>query len=204
MYPLTLSVKPGNWRLFAARKADPAFQSFSKRVLERDMYTCQYCGFQAREFQEVVNLDQNYNRNVLSNMITSCCFCTQCFFLEAVGRNDYGGGTLIYLPEITQNDLDAFCHVLFCAMTNATAYQSSAQALYRSFKFRAQAVEEQFGPGTCRPNNFGQMIIESDKTDGKITEKLLSNLRLLPSHAKFRKQIETWAKAALEEIPEGQ
>ncbi len=187
--------------MFAARKTDPAFQSFSKRVLERDSYTCQYCGFQAQEYQEVVNLDQNYNRNVLSNMVTACCFCTQCFFVETVGKNDYGGGTLVYLPEISQSDLNAFCHVLFCAMSNATAYQSTAETLYRSFKFRAQAVEEQFGPGTCRPPIFGQLVLESAKINEKITKDILKNLRLLPSHAKFRTQIETWAQAAIQEIP---
>lgn len=201
MYPLNLSVKPGAWRLFTARKLDPAFAAFCKRIWERDFYTCQFCGFQAREFQEVVNLDQNYSRNILNNMATACCFCTQCFFLEAVGLNDYGGGTLIYLPEISQSDLNAFCHVLFCAMSNATAYQASAQSIYRSLKFRAQQVEEQFGSGCSKPANFGQMVLESTKTNDKIVSDILSSLRLLPSHAKFRAQIEAWAAAALSELP---
>ncbi|MCW5590370.1 MAG: type IVB secretion system protein IcmJDotN [Legionellales bacterium] len=202
MHQLSLAVNPINWRLHTARKADPAFQAFTKRVLERDNHTCQYCGFQARQYQEIVNIDMDYNRNVIANLATACCFCTQCFFLDAVGKSDYGGGTLIVLPEISQNDLNAFCHVLFCAMTNATAYQSSAQAIYRSFKFRAQALEEQFGAGTSRPAFFGQLLNESMQADAKLKTAVLKNVRLLPSHAKFRKQIETWAQAALDEIPD--
>ena len=65
LHPLTLSAKPGSWRLFAARKADPTFLKFSERVWERDSYTCQFCGFQARLYQEVVNLDQDYRNNKL-------------------------------------------------------------------------------------------------------------------------------------------
>jgi len=201
MYPLSLSIKPGAWRLFTARKSDPAFVAFSRRVWDRDFYTCQFCGFQAREYQEVINLDQNYSRNVLTNMVTACCFCAQCFFLEAVGLNDYGGGSLIYLPEISQSDLNAFCHVLFCAMSNATAYQASAQSIYRSLKFRAQQVEEQFGPSSSKPANFGQMILESKKINEKIKQDILTNCRLLPSHAKFRAQIEAWAQAAVASLP---
>ncbi len=201
MYPLSLSVNPNNWRLHTARKYDPAFENFSKRTLERDSYTCQFCGFQAKEYQEVINVDMDYNRNVMANMATACCFCTQCFFLDAVGKNDFGGGTLILLPEISQNDLNGFCHVLFCAMTNATAYQTSAQTIYRSFKFRAQVLEELYGAGSCRPALFGQIVNESKKMNGDAKASVLSDIRLLPSHAKFRKQIETWAAAALNEIP---
>lgn len=202
MYPVKLSAKIGNWRLFAKRKSDKGFLSFCQKVFARDVYTCQFCGFQAKEFQEVVNLDQNYQNNKLSNMVTACCFCTQCFFLESVGTDEYGGGTLIYLPEISQNDLNALCHVLFCAMSNATAYQSSAQSAYRGLKYRAQAIEEKFGSGCSKPSVFGQMLIESSLTNANEEDYLLQNVRLLPSHSKFRMQIETWAASALAEIPE--
>src|ERR1700694_1589950 len=123
MHPIELKIQPNAWQLFATRKADPAFQGFSKKVFERDNYTCQFCGFQAKSYQEVVNLDQNYRNNKLSNLVTACCFCTQCFFIETVGLS-YGGGTLIYLPEINQTNLNSFCHVVFCAITNDTGYKA--------------------------------------------------------------------------------
>lgn len=202
LHELSLYAKPGAWRVFAARKADSAFQVFQKKVLIRDKYTCQYCGFQAQLFQEVVNLECNYKNNRLSNMVTACCFCTQCFFLESVGLGDYGGGTLIYLPEMTQGELNSFCHVLFCAISNNTGYKSSAQTLYRTFKFRSQMVEDKFGEGSSDPANFGQMLIDSglsSESDEK-AKQVLNNVRLLPSRARFRKQIEKWAQAALDEI----
>ncbi|MGQ3892565.1 type IVB secretion system protein IcmJDotN [Legionella sp. CNM-4043-24] len=198
---LELTASPSAWRLYSARKADERFKAFEAKVLQRDAYTCQFCGFQARLFQDVVNLDGNYTNNRLSNLATACCFCAQCFFIESVGVGGYGGGTLIYLPELTQAELNSLCHVLFCAITNDTGYKSSAQTIYRSFKARSQAVENKFGEGTSDPAIFGQLIIDSG-TSPEDTKKLFTNIRLLPSRARFRKQIERWAASALEEIAE--
>ncbi|KTD18375.1 type IVB secretion system protein IcmJDotN [Legionella jordanis] len=198
---LKLIASPGSWRLYSARKADERFKTFELKVFQRDRYTCQFCGFQAKLFQEVVNLDYDFTNNRMANLATACCFCAQCFFVESVGVGGYGGGTLIYLPELTQPELNSLCHVLFCAITNDTGYKSSAQNIYRSFKFRSQIVEEKYGEGTSDPAIFGQLIIDSGVTP-EVADSLFQNIRLLPSRAKFRKQIERWAASALEEITE--
>jgi len=199
---LELLATPGSWRLYSARKVDERFKSFEQKVFHRDRYTCQFCGFQARMFQEIVNLDNDYTNNRLSNLVTACCFCAQCFFIESVGVGGYGGGTLVYIPELSQTELNSLCHVLFCAITNDTGYKSSAQNIYRGFKFRSQIVEEKFGEGTSDPAIFGQLIIDAGVRDEETRKKLFKNILLLPSRAKFRKQIEKWAASALEEISE--
>ena len=197
---LILQAQPGAWRMYSARKANAAFAAFQKKILIRDRYTCQFCGFQARQYQDLVNLDGNYRNNKARNIVTACCFCTQCFFLESVGVGDFGGGTLIYLPEISQEQLNSFCHVIFCAITNDTGYKASAQSIYRSFKFRSQLVEDALGEGCSSPSTVGQLLIDSATTDPKDQQKLLNGVRLLPSRAKFRQQIERWAATALDEL----
>ena len=196
---LHLSAQPGAWRVFASRKQDPAFQKFSDRVFKRDSYTCQYCGFQAKDFQEVVNIDQNYYNNKISNLVTACCFCSQCFFIDAVGLGDFGGGTLIFMPELSQVELNAFCHALFCAITNETAMKASAQSIYRTIKFRSQQVEDQFGEGLSTPAIFGQMLIEQNFSD-ELVDEALKGVRLLPARGRFRMQLEHWAKTAMAEM----
>ena len=200
-HPIHLSLHIGNWRLFALRQKDKGFEKFSKKVLERDDYTCCYCGFQASQYQEVINLDQNYHNNRLSNLVTACCFCMQCFFLEAVGQSEYGGGTLIYLPEITQTDLNGLCHVLFCAMANATNYRSDAQAIFNDLRLRARPIESKFGEGMSNPNLLARILIDTPMEQrAHNSNMVLSNLRLLPSRAKFSQQIETWAASALDQM----
>jgi intracellular multiplication protein IcmJ len=202
MHELQLAVNLNGWRIFVRRKLDKAFLPVAKRVLERDVYTCQFCAFQAKDYQEIINLDGNYLNNKLSNMATACCFCSQCLFLQAVGLDDMGGGQLIYLPEMSQADLNSFCHVLFCAMGNNTGYQESAQSIYRSLKFRGQIVENKFGSGTSNPSVMGQLIVEYQNRHDTSAVDILKPLRLLPSHAKFRTQLDAWAAAAMEELRE--
>jgi intracellular multiplication protein IcmJ len=205
MQELQLAVNLMGWRNFARRKEDKKFLPVAKRVHERDQFICQYCGFQAKEYQDVVNIDGNYANNKISNMITACCFCSQCLFLQSVGLDEMSGGQLIYLPEMSQADLNSFCHVLFCAMGNSTGYQDTAQSIYRSFKFRGQIVENKFGTGTSNPSVFGQIVVEYEDQFPKQGRKILKDLRLLPSNVKFRLQLEAWAASALQELEaEGQ
>ena len=199
-FELKLVASPGAWRLYSGRKADPKFKAFETKVFQRDRYTCQLCGFQAMLYQDIVNLDGDYSNNRMNNLVTACCFCAQCFFIESVGVGGYGGGTLVYLPEVSQSEVNSLCHVLFCAITNDTGYKNSAQTIYRSFKFRSQIVEDKFGEGTSDPSIFGHLLIDSGPITDETSAKIFMNIRLLPSRAKFRKQIEQWAASALEEI----
>ena len=201
MHTLDLCSVPAAWRLFSARKLDPQFIKFSTHIFERDAYKCQFCGFQARQFQEIINLDKNYQNNKLSNLVTACCFCAQCFFLESIGKGDYGGGTLIYLPEISQSELNGLCHVLFCAIANATDYRVEAQNIYRTLKMRSKIVEQNLGEGMSNPSFVGQALIQASPDLKKCpSPPWLLQLRLLPARSKFIKQIEVWAAAALEEL----
>jgi intracellular multiplication protein IcmJ len=196
LHPIKLAATPEAWRLFSVRKSDPAFRKFKEEIFIRDNHTCQYCGFQAKKYQEIINLDNNYYNNKLSNLVTACCFCSQCFFLEAVGKDDYGGGILIYLPEISQEDLNGFCHVLFCAMSNDTSYSSIAQNIYRDLKSRFRIVESHLGEGMSEAALFGHMLIDVQRKDrDRINQDILASLRLLPSYSKFSNQVRGWSEA---------
>lgn len=199
MQQLYLNAQPGAWRKYMNRKQGKLFPKFAQAVLVRDRFTCQYCGFQAREFQEVVNLDQNYENNKLGNLSTACLFCTQCFFIESVGLGDFGGGKIIYLPEMTQNELNSFCHVLFCGIANETIYKETATEIYKLLKLRSQLVDETLGDGLSEPAALGRMIIENQLSSEK-ARSILKDLRLLPSRERFKKQIDHWAKMALDEL----
>lgn len=203
MSELQLAVNLTGWRLFIKRRSDSGFQPFAKRVYERDQYTCQFCGFQAQEFQEIVNLDGNYLNNKLDNLVTACCFCAQCLFMQAVGIDEMGGGQIVYLPEMKQSNLNSFCHVLFVAMGNTTGFQEGAQTIYRSLRFRSQLIENKFGAGMSNPATMGQMILEYQETHPDTSfERLMKDIRLLPSYTKFKVQLDTWAQAALKELEE--
>jgi intracellular multiplication protein IcmJ len=190
MYPIKLNVNPHGWRLFMQRKLDRRFEEFSQKIWQRDEFTCQFCGLQSKKHQEIINWDQNYHNNELSNLVTACSLCAQCFFLESV--ETYGGGVLIYLPEVSQNHLNGFCHLLFTAMNNETKYKETAQNAYRNLKLRAEILEEEWGAQMQEPSTFGQLVIESENK-GLLDKKIFSTIRLLPSRAGFRYQSADWS-----------
>ncbi|MCH9643679.1 MAG: type IVB secretion system protein IcmJDotN [Gammaproteobacteria bacterium] len=195
---IQLTAAESNWRLFMIRKADKAFLSFQDKVFQRDQYSCQYCGFTSKQHMEVVNIDRNYRNNNIGNLVTACPFCAQCFFLDAVGKGDFGGGTLIYLPEMSQTDLNAMCHVLFNAIVLGGKAHRKAKNAYRSLKLRVQHVEKELGEGLSNPGVYGQVLIDvnSDKKH-HVHGELVKKIRLLPNMARYVNQIASWADEGL-------
>ena len=195
---LELAATANNWRLFMLRRVDPAFLAHQKKIHARDHYTCQFCQFQAMNHLETINLNGNYLDNKRENLVTACGLCAQCFFLEAVGKSDFGGGVLIYLPEMTQNELNALCHVIFASLTCRLSTASHAKNIYRSLKMRAQLVEEKVGEGLSNPAQFGQMLIEAgEKKKTAIHEAIMTSFRLLPNMARFSAEIIAWSQAGI-------
>jgi intracellular multiplication protein IcmJ len=122
-------------------------------------------------------------------------------FIESIDFNDYGGGRIIYFPELSQAELNGVCQVAFCAIANATNYRTNAQTIYRDLKLRSQVVDQMLGEGMSNPARLGQMLIDAPLEDReKVHRTILKDLRLLPSKTKFETQIQTWAVAAMDEL----
>jgi intracellular multiplication protein IcmJ len=94
--------------------ADDAIEEEQKaRILERDNHCCQYCGFQAEKYQKVNVKDGNWNNLSDDNLVTSCIFCQQCFYLDRV--TSMRSGVLIWLPEMTQAALHHLIRAIYVA-----------------------------------------------------------------------------------------
>lgn len=196
MSELKLSATQSNWRLFTIRDNDPRFSKTKQAVFRRDRNQCVYCGFTAQSGLCVVNLEGNYRKNHMANMLTACPLCAQCGFLESVGVGDYGGGVMIYLPDISQVELNALCHNLFSAMTLCTDSENTSKAIYRDLRMRAQWVEKSLGAGMSRPDNLGRLLIDASD-NAAFDASWMEGLRLLPSYVRCMSSILRWADDAL-------
>ncbi len=201
LLPIKLTAKRGNWQRYMSRKSNKTFLNIRDKVFSRDDYTCRYCGFQLKQFQEVVNIDQNYDNNQLDNLATACQFCSQCFFIESVGLDGKSGGTIIYLPEISQADLNHFCRTLFCSMLREAPYKGKLQAAYLSLTDRAKPIEDIFGPSSHEPATFGQALIDSDLTEAQQNHTIFQDLKLLPARKYYKSQAEYWKTTVFANIP---
>ncbi len=196
--PIELEINPGAWPYFYRRKSDPRFSSYFETVKNNYNNQCQFCGFKDKEFMEVVNLDGNYKNNKISNMLLACPFCAQCLFIEMVGKTKQSGGILIYLPKLSQNDVNALCHTLFCAIQNGTKYAEGANDIYNSLRLQGKVIENNYGEGLSNPAYMGQMIIDSplDQKE-QFSKKILKDLRILPLMSRFTDCIDHWSKQAI-------
>lgn len=195
---LDLQVGGDAWNLYAKRDMDPAFVNFSKKVLLRDAYRCTFCGFSAQQHMKVINLDGDYSNNKLSNLATACPFCQQSLFIEAAGKLQPGGGIMVYLPEMSQSQLSALCHVLYAAIVNGSQHARTADSYIQSLKLRSRLVEKHYGKHMSDPAFMGQMILDSPGVDAQVAkEKIFSKVRLLPIMEKFETEIVAWARTAL-------
>ncbi len=201
MKPINLTASEGNWRLFMLRGQDKKFENYKNKVLARDSYTCCFCGFKSKERLSIVNLDNNYTNNKLSNMASACTLCTQCFFIESIGQSDFGGGNLILLPEINQGQLNALCHVLFAQMVLGTNNESYAKSVYRGLKLRAQSIEKQLGEGMSQPSVYGRVLVECSQPEAKqLHNNYTQQMRLLPAIHRFTLDIQHSCIASIDKM----
>ena len=198
MNDIKLAATQGSWRLFMTRKADDGFKQFANKVHLRDKYECQFCGFSSSQRLDVINLDGNYRNNKISNLVTSCPLCAQCHFLDSVGQGDFGGGTLIYLPEITQAQLNATCHIIFSSIASGGHYSQNAKDMYRQLKMRAKIIEKKLGEGLSNPSIYGQMLIDASQKAHAVHKDLSNYIRLLPNLKKFAPLVNRWLNLSID------
>ena len=198
---LKLTLGKQNWVNFVKRDSSESFSQTKERIQQRDQGTCCYCGFQAESSMLVINKDGNYANNSMVNMHTACPLCVQCLFLEQSDKvGSSSGGTLIYLPEISQEELNGLTHVMFCSIANATVHEEIAQQLYNSLRLRKKYVENAYGELNSDPVALGCSLINTPTKDQSIPARVLKDLRLLASMTKFREQIVEWSKQAASQV----
>jgi intracellular multiplication protein IcmJ len=200
---IALTARRGNWPRFRARRGNESFIKLEQQILARDQNTCRYCGFASEKYQVVVNNNHDYNpgQSKPSNLVTACIFCAQCFFLDGIGHDNSWGGTLIYLPEISQADLNHFCRVLFSSMLRDAPYKGKLQTAYLSLKDRENVVNEIFGPKSSDPYTFGQALIDCNLSADQLKQPIMAQLRLLPDRKCFTKEILYWKSTVFDQIP---
>jgi len=68
---------PATWRTAkdAEELTQEEWKELRRRILQRDNYTCRYCGFRAEKFQIVHHMDGNHANNDEDNLETVCPMC---------------------------------------------------------------------------------------------------------------------------------
>jgi len=143
-------------------------------VLQRDDYTCRCCGFRSERFQRVIPSIPEQKTD--DAFITVCPICDSCFNLDQAGMT--GEGLLIWLPEMTQADLNAIVRAAFVARARGGELATLADRALEAFKMRRTEVKKRLGSDD--PMLLGTAFLENlAAKDYAAREAKLEGIRFL-------------------------
>lgn len=201
------SVKRSTFRVHdpEAEAADAEYLSSRRKALERSRYTCKYCGFISKPnrrqpehslemsgFLEVHHIDDNHQNNSDDNFAVTCPFCHQVFHAGFAGSR--GAVRIIWLPHISQEDLNLLMNITLSSIQLDNTYAERAKALYASLSRETKVLSDAFGDEILKPENLSQVLIHMSKSGVyEARKKLFSGLRFIPEHDVFTRYIDWWA-----------
>lgn len=113
-------------------------------VLQRDDYTCRYCGFRSRKYQEAHFIGaEDKTAGAADDFVTACTFCYQCFHIDRIDRMQ--SGAVIWLPEIGQAALHHLCRAIYVARISQGPMAEAARDALEALTGRREEAKTRLG-----------------------------------------------------------
>ena len=171
LLPLALGVRPTSG---AEKASSSRLKSNVEKALARDDHTCRFCGFHSAQFQRTIPYAEAGDPPVA----TVCTFCEQVLSLERAGIT--GAGLLIWLPEITQINLNHLVRAIYVARAGKGAMADLATRALDALTVRRTEAKKRLGSDD--PLLLATILRESlDADEVKTAVAKLDGIRLLPS-----------------------
>lgn len=147
------------------------------KILDRDDNTCQFCGFQAEKFQNTVYTGPSTSSLKDEHYHTACSFCHQCFHIEKIPYMQ--SGALIWLPEITQGELNHICRAIYIARITQGPTADAARDALDLLMARKPEAKNRLGTDDIKVlSSIFQDFMEPKEY--KMRHKRLAGFRILP------------------------
>lgn len=211
---LLLSASRKAWKMSSMHGTayDKAYQKKYKTiwdsVWERDKHTCYYCGFTSKKHQEIHHLNHDHTDNSTDNLVTVCPLCHQSFHLDMASTTN--GGKIIWLPEMTQQELNYLCRAIFIAIEEAEqadehkeviGFAKIAKMLEASLMERTLIVEQQIQTGASDPANFANALININEEQYENRQDYITPFKLLHLKSRFSVQTKYWKQETYKNVP---
>lgn len=178
LLPIPLGVWRGLDASGAAPKGRLPTKSQTEKTLARDSFTCRCCGFEGKKYLRAMPLSLVSSSAKEGELITVCTFCELTANLDRAGL--MGGGFLIWLPEISQAELNNIVRALYVA--RASDDEALSKAASRTLEvLTARRAEAKKRLGTDDPLLLATALYEQldDKAYAARVAKL-EGVRFLP------------------------
>lgn len=201
--PLVLSATRTSWSapLQHGSKWDRSRSVQKKReeILRRDGFSCQSCGWVDREFLEIHHIDSDHANFRDRNLEAICPLCHQVHHPATTSMS--GGGALVWLPEMSQVDLNRLCFTLITLDRAGPKHpwHGLAKAVSGLLDVRKVFFESQIGRSD--PALMGQILLNMPPHQYAARAETLSAIKLLPAAARFETEADYWLAQLTEKNP---
>ena len=179
------------------------------KVWARDKHKCYFCGFESKRHQEIHHLNDDHSDNSLDNLVTICPLCHQSFHLDTASTTN--GGKIIWLPELSQQELNYLSRAIFIAMEEAESIEKNnkeeigfikiARMLENSLSERSLVVDQQIQNGSSDPAVFANALINMSESQYEKRFGFLKPFKLLNLRSRFPIQTTYWKNTVFKDIP---
>jgi intracellular multiplication protein IcmJ len=192
-------------------RKDEASKRLREMVIAQGRFgrRCYYCDFSfgSSDLFEVHNLDHDHQNEDPGNVVPVCEMCHAPFHLDLVARKWPGDtGKIIFLPELTQPELNNLLQAVFYAMAVNTAGEENKSndkpqiqphTIYMKLADRAELVERSGRGGVVRaglsePYALSRVLADMDDATYARRDQLLYGLRYLAPQTHFVTQAQAW------------
>lgn len=210
---LLLSASKKSWRMSSSHgtEFDAKFASSYKKVWtdvwKRDDYKCHFCDFRSLKHQEIHHLNEDHSDNSPDNLVTVCPLCHQSSHLDSMSL--VNGGRIIWLPEMSQQELNYICRSAFLASEyvqnskekDKSAIFKMAKIIESSFEERAAVVEQHIYQGASDPATFASALMDFEKDMYEDRSEYVKNFKLLHFQTRYPVQTKYWSRETFKGIP---
>ncbi|WP_235603273.1 hypothetical protein [Piscirickettsia litoralis] len=171
---------------FLTEKIVTLLIKYIKKFVDKYNDKCQFCLLPCYGHAELVNVDNNYSNNKSSNLVIACKLCADCLLMDQYEVNYSGKDILIYLPEISQVDLNIMVSSIAKSIYTSDDKNEvlKAKSIYSSFSSRSSILCKALAVEVPHPSLFSLMKCHSYKEN-----EFLGSIRLLSNPVKIQHMV---------------
>lgn len=175
------------------------FHEIRTQILDREDFSCSYCGFSALKYQHVHHKNGNHKVNTPDNL--ECCdpLCHLCNHLWYVGDNSMG--KLVMVPELTQEQLNAIQRSAWVLNYKHLSMDNPNEVLISLLQrlnhyialIERTSIQVERVYGFSDPKQLADIFANMTDEDYEIRTSKYKGVRLLYNPKSFKNEIQHWA-----------
>ncbi len=184
---------------------DDAAKALREMVIGQGRFgrRCYYCDFSfgSSDLFEVHNTDHDHRNQSPENLVPICEMCHASFHIDLVGRKWAGdSGRIIFLPELTQPELNNLLQAVFYAEAVHEAGEKNEnegkpiirpEIIYNRLHMRRE-LTEQNRAGLSEPYALSRVLADMDEATYANRDEILFGLRYLAPRQHFKERAKSW------------